>query len=89
MKEFIFENEIMKFLAPALSEILRYLVWLPLIVLIIRWGYIVMAKRESKKLIRAHIGKVKNHARKTSAAILGLVPPFLQSPIPIIAQVFA
>ena len=37
----------------------------------------------------AQIGKVKNQAINTSAAILGFVPPFLQSPIPIIAQVFA
>ena len=35
------------------------------------------------------IGKVKNQAINTSAAIFGFVPPFLQSPIPIIAQVFA
>ena len=49
MKEFILENEIMQFLAPVLSEILRYAVWLPLIILMIRWGYIVMAKRDSKK----------------------------------------
>ncbi len=49
MKEFIFENEIMKYIVPVLSEILRYLVWLPLIVLIIRWAYIIMAKREVKK----------------------------------------
>ena len=37
----------------------------------------------------AQIGKVKNQAINTSAAIFGFVPPFLQSPIPIIAQVFA
>ena len=35
------------------------------------------------------MGKVRNQAKNTSAAIFGLVPPFLQRPIPIIAQVFA
>ena len=49
MKEFIFENSIMQLLTPILSEILRYLVWLPLILLLIRWGYIITAKRERKK----------------------------------------
>ena len=49
MKEFIFENSIMNFITPILSEILRYLVWLPLVLLLVRWGYIIMAKRESKK----------------------------------------
>ena len=47
------------------------------------------AKSESKKLIIAHIGNVKNQAVNISAAIFGLVPPFLQRPMPIIAQVFA
>ena len=35
------------------------------------------------------IGKVKNQAKNISAAIFGFVPPLLQRPIPIIAQVFA
>ena len=35
------------------------------------------------------IGKVKSQAKNISAAIFGLVPPLLQRPIPIIAQVFA
>ena len=35
------------------------------------------------------MGKVKNQAINISRAILGFVPPFLERPIPIIAQVFA
>lgn len=49
MKEFLFENSIMQYITPILSEILRYLVWVPLILLLMRWGNIIMAKRESKK----------------------------------------
>ena len=37
----------------------------------------------------AHIGKVKNHTKKSSATIFLLVEPFLQSPIPLKAQVLA
>jgi hypothetical protein len=54
-------------------------------------GYrkIIFAKSERKKLIMPQIGKVKIHAVNISAAILGFVPPFLQRPIPIMAQVLA
>ena len=47
------------------------------------------AQRESKKLIIAHTGKVKNQTQKSSNTIFLFVEPFLQSPIPIRAQVFA
>lgn len=47
------------------------------------------AQRESKKLTVAQAGKVKSHAQKSSVTTFLFVEPFLQSPIPIIAQVLA
>lgn len=49
MKEIIFNSEIYRTVAPVLLEILRYAVWIPLIIVLIRWACIIMAKREVKK----------------------------------------
>ena len=47
------------------------------------------AQMEIRKLTIPHTGKVKNQAAKSSNMIFLFVEPFLQSPMPIIAQVFA
>lgn len=72
MKDLLFNNQIVSSIVLILTEILRYLVWIPLIVLLVRWVKIVLAKRDVKKpfaLLTSISGRERHEIKGYETAI--------------------